>query len=169
MNRVSWIGLVIALVAVTASIGYFAGKISASTSTTTPATDAALTTATNATASLSDQEECAKDAKLYYTENGFSTRGGLSNGYQSHWNTKLGKCFIELSDETNSAGETSIYEALADAIGGTEYAEIDWTIPNEDSPAWCSIYPDGNNIDSTSQSCASKAEFDAFVKDYMQN
>lgn len=114
--------------------------------------------------SFSYQERCASAANNFYTKNGFDENNSVHNGYISHWNKSLDKCFIELS---NGLGDSIIYE-LADAVEGTEYGEIQWTIPNEDKPGWCMLYPSGSGVESSSKSCNSKTEFDNFVKTYME-
>ena len=119
--------------------------------------------------SFSYQEKCANAANNFFTKNGYA-ENGIEESYISHWNKSLNKCFILFSHGLGG-GPTlggSIFYELADALEGTEYAEIEWVIPNENSPGWCTLYPSGNGVSSISKSCSSKSEFDSFVKSYMQ-
>jgi hypothetical protein len=118
---------------------------------------------------FSNQEQCAKDSTDFFNKwmkgSIESVSESASDGYISHFNQSLNKCFIEFS---NGIGNGVFYE-LADSVAGTEYAEIKWDMPNEDNPNWCTIYPNGNITDSISKNCSSKMEFDNFVKPYMTN
>ncbi len=113
------------------------------------------------------QKKCSDAAGNFYTKNGFNLKDSSMNGFVSHWNKALNKCFIEYS---NGLGNNGIYYTLSDALGGTEYGEIVWTFPNENNPSWCYLYPNGNaGTDTSPTNCKSKIEFDNFVKPFMNN
>ncbi len=117
------------------------------------------------------QEKCAHAAKDFYTTNDYSKNNSLSDGYISHYNKSLNKCFIEFSNGLGNSG-TDIFYELADAVEGIEYGEIKLTYkPNEKTLGWCTLYTSGNrnSTDSNSKSCNSKTEFDNFVKPYMND
>jgi hypothetical protein len=82
-------------------------------------------------------------------------------------NNSLNKCFIEFSSGISGTKDNDIYYALADALDGSTYAEIEWTVPNQDLPLWCDIYPEGSAQKSNHKICKSKDEFDRFVEPFM--
>jgi len=111
------------------------------------------------------QSKCAQAAKTFFNTTGYKLTD-LSSGYVSHWNKSQEKCFVEFS---GSVGNRDIVYELADALGGIEYAEIEWTIPDDNNPHLCTIYPNGNGQESDQRSCKSKTEFDDFVGPFMNN
>lgn len=116
---------------------------------------------------FSYQEKCAGDSTKFFDKYIQGSARSISDGYVSHYNQSLNKCFIELSSGVGTSNDI-IYE-LADAVEGTEYGEIEWTPPNENKPGWCTLYPSGNGVSSDFKSCNSKIEFDNFAKPYMKN
>lgn len=114
------------------------------------------------------QTKCAAAANVFYTKYG-DAENRVQDGYISHWNETLGRCFIEFSSGIGS-GSPTVFQEVADAVEGTEYAEIEFVAPNEDNPKWCTLYPSGNGAGlETTTSCKSKTEFDNFVGSYMND
>jgi len=118
---------------------------------------------------FSNQEKCAEDSAKFFDKYMQGSAKNIGDGYNSHYNKSLNKCFIELSQ---GLGNNSISYVLEDAIEGTEYAEIEFSmIAGEDNPGLCTLYPNGtgDGTDSISKKCVNKSEFDTFVRPYMEN
>ena len=113
-----------------------------------------------------NQQRCAESASKMFIKEGFNKN---SSDYISHWNKSLNKCFINSSDRLVNAHNTDIAENLADAEEGVIYAEIQWTIPNQNKPYYCELYSNGNINDTNSTSCNSKEEFDTFINSFLNN
>jgi hypothetical protein len=92
------------------------------------------------------------------------------DAYTNHWNPKVNKCFVLINStwtSTNPTGEQVMSsEDLYDAFGGQSYA----TILTSDS-LFSSTTVEGcwmGNGDSR-QPCKSEAEFNNFVRSYMED
>jgi hypothetical protein len=109
------------------------------------------------------QERCAQHAK-----NAFGTLG--QNGdlalYASHFNAKLGRCFVEIEshDTRTSPGTMFVNKTLMDSVEGFVYG--DYAAKSLDpTPLTCAMKPSRG----VEQTCKSLAEFDDFVKRYMED
>jgi hypothetical protein len=126
---------------------------------------------------LDQQERCAQQARRAFQQIQAEARisnqkfgsNQISSDYQSHYNTKSGKCLM-LVETTNMAGsqsDTSAY--LMDANERRQYAFYLW-ISKKDKKYWevppisCELTPSLRE----KKVCTSREEFDAFVADYME-
>jgi hypothetical protein len=93
----------------------------------------------------------------------------VSSDYQSHYNTKLKKCLM-LVDATRMVGDqssTTVY--LTDAFERRIYASYLWISQKgkkywEVPPSTCELTPSLRQ----KKNCTTRAEFDTFVADYME-
>jgi hypothetical protein len=93
--------------------------------------------------------------------------------YTNHYNSKMGKCFIEMTVRVQMKSDLATIwtnKFLSDAYEGKAYGNYSWhTVQGkkywEVPPVECSMFPDGT--DGSLQRCTSEAEFDAFVAKYM--
>lgn len=123
--------------------------------------------------SLQLQEKCAEQAKKVFHELGYkdSQQNGNVDSYQSHYNIKLGKCFlaIESMNITTTPGTQFINRVLLDAFEKREYAEYTW-MSDKDRKYWevppkvCKLIPSSKN----EQICKSDDEYKTFVASYME-
>jgi hypothetical protein len=126
-----------------------------------------LLTATGVSAqSLEQQAMCAKQAKVAFQDWVDDSKKGSPNllqhsEYQSHYNTKLTKCFIAIETMIFGGKSTTRGWTLMDAFEQRVYAQYIWTFPDEPS---CDLIPTSQ----TQTHCSSKDEFDAFVAKYME-
>ena len=77
-------------------------------------------------ASLEQQEQCAEYTKKYFNDNGYEikdTVGTLYFSYVSHYNIKLNKCFIFITNSDINSNALFLY--LIDAVEGKTYGEFD--------------------------------------------
>jgi len=124
--------------------------------------------ATTATAqSLEQQAVCAKQAKIALQEYGNEIQKKASpnldqhSDYQSHYNTKLNKCLMEIETTFFDGGHITTSVLLMDAFEQRVYASYVWASPNVNS---CDLVPTSQ----TQTHCSSREEFDAFVAKYME-
>jgi len=124
--------------------------------------------ATTATAqSLEQQAVCAKQAKiaLQEYENEIQKKASPNldqhSDYQSHYNTKLNKCLMEIETTFFDGGHITTSVLLMDAFEQRVYASYVWASPNVNS---CDLVPTSQ----TQTHCSSREEFDAFVAKYME-
>lgn len=110
------------------------------------------------------QAKCADQAESTYLKLGYKN-GGL-DGYQSHFNNKLNKCFLTIHSIDNSG---IFSESIADAYEQRVYglymrkSGVDKFTSNP-FPAFCNISP----TSSEKTNCKSKEEYDLFVSHYME-
>lgn len=119
---------------------------------------------------LDDQERCAAQAKRAFEKYQVAVqkhKKAASIEYESHYNTKIGKCFM-LGQNQGPNGARSAW--LLDAYEGRRYAFYFW-VPievekySEIPPAVCELRP--SRLER--KTCADRNEFDDFVADYMEN
>jgi hypothetical protein len=132
-----------------------------------------LLTATTASAqSLEQQAMCAKQAKIAFDNYAadYSNTGlpkPVSTDYQSHYNTKLNKCLIDVQSTRPMGEEFLTSVVLVDAFERRVYAVYTRTIARGEGilpPTKCDLIP----TPQTQTHCTSKDEFDAFVAKYME-
>jgi len=108
------------------------------------------------------QEKCAKAAKEFFQEEGFSNKS-MAN-YRSHYNKKLNKSFVEISCMDNLGdGIFNVSKTLYDVFERKVYAEYAWQSQKgkkywEVKPYLCRM------LDKSGET---EKEFDDFVKQYM--
>jgi hypothetical protein len=126
---------------------------------------------------LDQQERCAQQARRAFQEIKAETQIAnkkfgtteISSDYQSHYNTKIGKCLM-LVDTTDMVGdETSMSAYLMDANERRQYAFYLWISRKgkkywEVPPTSCELTPSLRE----KKLCTSREEFDEFVAGYME-
>jgi hypothetical protein len=119
------------------------------------------------TASIELQSQCAKQAAIAFKQSGWSTEK-LADSI-NHYNTKLGKCFVEITDTTIENGDPSHSAIVSDAFEGKVYGSYQWINVTkkqfwEVPPTECEVtMPTGET-----KYCKSSAEFEDLTKIYMQ-
>lgn len=127
--------------------------------------------------SLDQQERCGQQARRAFQEIQAEARisnqrfgsAEISSDYQSHYNTKSGKCLmlVEITNMFGGQSNTSAY--LMDANERRNYASYLW-ISRKDKKYWevpptsCELTPSLRD----KKLCTSREEFDAFVAGYME-
>jgi hypothetical protein len=116
------------------------------------------------------QDRCAQQALRAFNATGL--QHNETAGYTNHYSNRLKKCFIE-TQATDVVGDTIwTYKTLSDAYEGKVYGSYSWhTVKGkkywEVPPFECTMYPDGS--ESSLEVCKSGAEFDEFVRQYMND
>jgi hypothetical protein len=139
----------------------------------------AKTTAAPAAPSIDKQAKCAAQAKKSFDESDWNNKQQLESlgisvsdrGYTNHYNSRLQKCFIEMTVQYNT--DPSMLwtnKTLSDAYEGKTYGGYSWhTVEGkkywEVAPFECAIFPDGT--EGSLQPCTSEAQFDALIAKYM--
>lgn len=137
---------------------------------------------------LDQQERCAADAKRAFQEirtedaKWEAKPGELPDGagewsepsavYQSHYNTKIGKCLVRISviqSFTRKDGHSygQIMDKLIDANKRKEYAYFSGELyepENQKTVSGCYLYPSSRET----KKCKTEEEFDAFVDRYLE-
>ena len=120
----------------------------------------------NKSASLDFQVKCSEQAQKAFIQLGFKANDIAS--YQSHYNAKLNKCFID-TENTTFQGKTGwTYRNVYDAVEGRSYGTYVWHTERnkkywEVPPFMCEVEsPQGEK-----QRCNSKEEFSKLVQIYM--
>jgi cell division protein FtsL len=122
------------------------------------------------TISLELQQQCSKQAREEYAENGWKKEPIAS--YTNHYNTKMNKCFMLIESTTPtkpSDGTFFVTKLLFDAFEGKSYGEWEWQSDKakkywEVAPITCK----GTLLSGEEKVCHSSGEFDEVVKLYMQ-
>lgn len=139
---------------------------------------ASIACATSSPAQTLDQQErCAQQARRAFQELDSKDRiegkqlgmTRTSGDYQSHYNTKLGKCLmlVETTDMFGSSPSTTAY--VMDANERRVYATFVWMNLQgkkywEVPPTTCELTPSLRE----KKLCATREEFDAFISSYME-
>lgn len=123
--------------------------------------------------SLQFQEKCAEQAKKVFHALGYKDEQQNLNTdiYQSHYNTKIGKCFmaVESTNMTTSPGTQFTTRILLDAFEQREYAEYMW-MSRKDKKYW-EVPPTVCKLIASSTSeqiCKSEDDYKAFVAKYVE-
>lgn len=125
------------------------------------------------TASLAQQAQCEQQAVNVFHSLGYSERPtkDSSDSYQSHYNPKLGKCFVAINSINFNVGpqvKQQFNSVLLDAYEQREYAVYTWFSSDkpmaQTPPFICktmasSVAPG---------ECTSDAEYKAFIAQYME-
>lgn len=118
-------------------------------------------------ASMEQQSQCAKQATTAFKQSGWST-SKLADA-TNHYNARLGKCFVEITDTTIENGHPSHSDIVSDAFEGKVYGSYEWiNVTNkqfwEVPPTECEvIMPSGET-----KYCKSSDEFEELARVYMQ-
>jgi|WetSurMetagenome_2_1015567.scaffolds.fasta_scaffold39674_4 hypothetical protein len=107
--------------------------------------------------SLEAQEKCAKQSFSTFTNLGYKTEEGAS--YENHFNIRLGKCFVEISNVNTTEDSVFIQKTLFDAYESKVYATLDRFRGKTNSDI-CMILE---------KSCSSETEYEDFVKIYLED
>jgi hypothetical protein len=115
--------------------------------------------------SLQEQSSCAKQAEKAYQDyiGGGAVAGFklLSSDYESHYNSDLKRCLVLIDEVFKTNEQTSSSTTLVDAFERHTFAQYMVSGANRLD---CELAPALKK----STSCSSRAEFDAFVSEYMQ-
>lgn len=127
---------------------------------------AEVKTAPQAT-SMELQGQCAKQAAIAFKQSGWSTEKLADS--TNHYNTRLGKCFVEITNTTIENGHPGHSDMVSDAFEGKVYGSYEWINVTkkqfwEVPPTECEvIMPTGET-----KYCKSSGEFEDLIKTYMQ-
>jgi hypothetical protein len=113
-------------------------------------------------AALEVQARCAKQAEVVYEGYQFSTERSV---YVNHYNPKLDRCFVEVTDTEDKDGNLTVFKELVDAFEGKDYGDYFWAnTKRQAEPSMCKVTtPDGQEV-----YCHSEDEFESLVKKYME-
>jgi hypothetical protein len=127
--------------------------------------------------SLDQQERCAQQARRAFQELNTENRTEgqrfrmtvMSADYQSHYNTRLGKCLMLVETTYMSGSEFTTTAQLMDAKERRLYATYGWRSKEgkrywEVPPTTCELTPSLRE----KKLCSSREEFDAFAANYME-
>jgi hypothetical protein len=110
---------------------------------------------------------CAKQAAEMFRYSGLDKN--QMGGYISHYNPKLGKCFIQTGSMATFGKTLWTYKTLFDAFEQKQYGDYSWhTDPVKKAwevpPFTCTVtMPSGEEV-----FCKSDAEFEQLIKVYME-
>jgi hypothetical protein len=116
-------------------------------------------------------ERCAAQAKSVFQTMGYKEMqiGVNTDSWQSHYNTKLGKCFMTV-ESTGVSNETQfVSRILLDAFERRIYGQYTWT-SRKDKKYWevppmlCVL----TQSSMSEQTCKSEGEYKAFVAKYIE-
>jgi hypothetical protein len=126
---------------------------------------------------LDQQERCAQQARRAFqqiraeakiADKKFGTHE-MSSDYQSHYNTKIGKCLMFVESMASVGEEMSTTAYLIDANERRQYAYYLW-MTKKDKKYW-EVPPSSCELTQSfkeKKSCTSREEFDEFVAGYME-
>jgi hypothetical protein len=109
-------------------------------------------------------EKCASQAAKVFARLEGGQTGSTFAHYQSHFNPRLNKCFMLLEGTDYSTG-VHYYSDLYDAYEQRQYADFTSWVGN---PAGNLMACDLTPLSGDERKCASRAEYDAFVAEYMK-
>jgi hypothetical protein len=114
---------------------------------------------------LLNQQSCANQASKTYAAEGYKP-GTFGTSYVDYYNQKLNKCFIEIYDR--SSGLFSMY--LMDAYELKDYADYTYFSNGNNGAAnpVCDVDEQISDI-SARADCNSQADFENYIKSYMEN
>jgi len=121
---------------------------------------------------LEFQQKCAQQAEKIFHQLGYKLnepRSAISASYESHYNTKLNKCFMTVSTVNMSTPRLTTSKFLLDAYEQRGYAEYMWMADKvkkfwEVPPVDCRLTPTSTD----ERVCKSEEEYKAFVATYME-
>jgi len=115
------------------------------------------------------QEKCSAQADKVFRELGYKqtgSRDNISEVLQSHFNPRLGKCFMTIETFGRDLSQNRF---LLDAFEQREYAEYFWTVDKvkkywENPPKMCKEIPSSGD----ERPCHSDDDYKTIVKRYME-
>ena len=110
-------------------------------------------------AALADQKACAEQAAKVFHEH-FPDSSDAT--YRSHYDPEANVCYAYMEQVTKRNGETAHQIIISDAFENIGYAVFYAPSPSQ-APTTCTVTPLGKK---EGVECASKAEFDALVRQY---
>jgi len=121
-------------------------------------------------ATLDQQAKCSEQARKKFIELGYAHKS--MTGYESHYNSRLNKCFVDISTTDTQVTPGTIWNnrSVLDAFESKEYATYAWHTEEgkkywEVAPFQCEVLlPSGER-----QFCKSDAEFTLLIAMYMQD
>jgi hypothetical protein len=119
--------------------------------------------------SIELQSRCAKQAEEVFKSGGWSRKSFAD--YISHFNVKLGRCFVEISDTTADKATASSSRSLSDAFEGKEYGSYVWVNVLSQHKKYWEVAPTECKVTMPSgeeKTCQSIEEFDTLAKAYME-
>jgi hypothetical protein len=108
------------------------------------------------------KRQCAAEAGRFFKYWDNDPKGNINLNYESHYNPSRKTCFVLISDRDNTNDFLDL--SLFDAIEQRQYADLT-SKPIGLHVLVCTLMPP----DGEQKSCTSKAEFDAFVANYMES
>jgi len=112
------------------------------------------------------QERCAEAARKSYSDMGFKNKEWAA--FENHYNEKLNRCFIEITDVETNGGRIVTSKSIFDAVEGKQYGEYIWQSDKvkkywEVPPILCDVIsPSGEKT-----LCKSDDEYKELLKPYM--
>ena len=118
------------------------------------------------------QSKCAVQAKSFFEYYLTDLKNREGYEYSNHYNTNFNKCFILLWRSFDLSSPITIMNNthLFDAIEKKEYGYYSLIIRQGSSSTEmfdCKMFSGGNQ--DNSKTCKTEAEFNAFIKQYMEN
>lgn len=113
------------------------------------------------------QERCAEQARKTFNELGYAKKPFAS--YENHYNGKLNKCFMEISNTESVAGGNVVTSRnISDALEGKTYGEYVWQTEKgkkfwEIPPLMCTV----TSASGEERQCKTDDEFKELIKPYM--
>ncbi len=121
------------------------------------------------TPTLEEQNKCAAQAREEFISEGY--KPGEMAGFESHYNPRLSKCFVEIQSTDTKVAKPEIMHTkiLVDAFEGKEYGSYIWETQRgkkywEVPPLECKV----TLLSGEETRCQTSDEFDRLVKQYMQ-
>ena len=113
---------------------------------------------------LERQRACSSQADKLLRQLGFDMATAMVVS-QNHFNSKIDKCFLSVSNTVIGEGRARKFRFLIDAYEQRGYADfgIDIVVGEKRAPS-CLLTPPGEH----SRNCASEDEYQAFVARYME-
>jgi hypothetical protein len=115
------------------------------------------------------QERCAKQARAEFKGDGNDKTP--MTGFVNHYNAKLDKCFMEVTNSSSSGKSyvPTIYRSVSEAFEGKVYAEYFWRNDEgkkywEVPPIMCKV----TLLDGEERFCKTTEEYEELIKVYMQ-
>ena len=118
-------------------------------------------------ANLDLQAKCSSQARTAFKEMGWDKQPFAD--YTNHYQQKLNKCFVQVSDYKAERGSARIHRTVQDAFEGKGYAEYYWINNSakkysEVKPVLCKV----TLLSGEEKVCSSTEEFDSLIKVYME-
>jgi len=110
------------------------------------------------------QESCSKHAQIFFDYFVTDPQAKQTDEFSSHFNRKLNKCFVLVKHGIIDVKKDIYTENLYDAIEKKPYGSLAWK--SQDSKKYWEVKP--LICEMRDQYCKSRAEFDAFVRSYME-